>query len=60
LRPGTWFILEATGLAITATALIFTGAVAWSRPFRSLAPRFHDFGDDEEGFDDDPDFGGHD
>lgn len=31
LRPGTWFILESTGLAITATALIFTGAVMWSR-----------------------------
>jgi len=59
LRPGSWFILEASGLAITATALIFTSAVMWSRPFRSLAPRFYDPGDDEEGFEDNPDFGGH-
>ena len=60
LRPGSWFILEAAGLAITATALIFTGAVLWSRPFRSLAPRLHDLGDDEEGFEYDLDLGGHD
>lgn len=60
VRPGSWFILEAAGLAITATALIFTGAVMWSRPFRSLAPRFHDLGDDEEGFEYDLDVGGHD
>jgi hypothetical protein len=48
LRPGTWFIFEAAGLAITATALILTGAVLWSRPLRSLAPRFPDLGDDED------------
>jgi hypothetical protein len=60
VRPGTWFILEAAGLAITATALTFTGAVMWSRPFRSLAPRFHDLGDDEEGFEYDLDLGEHD
>lgn len=60
VRPGSWFILEAAGLAITATALIFTGAVMWSRPFRSLAPRFHDLGDDEEGFEYDLDLGEHD
>jgi hypothetical protein len=60
MRPGSWFILEATGLAITATALIFTGAVMWSRPFRSLAPRFHDVGDDEEGFEYDLELGEHD
>lgn len=53
VRPGTWFILEATGLAITATALIFTGVVMWSWPFRSLVPRSHDLGDDEEGSEDD-------
>jgi hypothetical protein len=58
LRPGSWFILEASGLAITVTALIFTSAVMWSRPFRSLAPRFYDPGDDEEGFEDDPEIGG--
>jgi hypothetical protein len=51
-RPGTWFFLEVPGLAITATALIFTGAVMWSRPFRLLAPRQHDPGDDDD-FDDD-------
>jgi hypothetical protein len=60
VRPGTWFILETAGLAITATALIFTGAVMWSRPFRSLAPRFHDLGDDEEGYEYDLDIGGRD
>ena len=37
-RPGAWFILEGTGLAITATALLFASAVMWPRPFRSLAP----------------------
>jgi len=58
-RPGTWFFLEVPGLAITATALAFTGAVLWSRPFRLLAPRFQDLGDDDEDFEDDPDFGGH-
>jgi hypothetical protein len=58
-RPGTWFILEAAGLAITATALFFTGAVMWSRELRSLAPGFQDLGDDED-FEDDPDFGEHD
>jgi hypothetical protein len=60
VRPGSWFILEAAGLAITATALIFTGAVMWSRPFRALVPRFYDLGDDEEGFEDDRALGEHD
>ncbi len=50
VRPGSWFILEATGLAFTATALIFTGAVLWSRPVRSLARRLHDLGDEHGGF----------
>ena len=59
VRPGSWFILEATGLAITATALIFAGAVMWSRPFRALVPRFY-LGDDEEGFEDDRALGEHD
>ena len=57
-RPGTWFFLEVPGLAITATALIFTGAVMWSRPFRMLAPGLQDLG--VEDFEDDPDFGEHD
>jgi hypothetical protein len=47
-RPGTWFFLEVPGLAITATALIFTGAVMWSRPFRLLAPGQHDLGGDDD------------
>jgi hypothetical protein len=38
-RPGTWFILEAPLLAIAATALIFTGAVMWSRDLWPIAPR---------------------
>jgi len=59
-RPGTWFFLEVPGLAITATALIFTGAVMWSRPFRMLAPGLQDFGDDGEDFEDEPGFGEHD
>jgi len=59
-RPGTWFFLEVPGLAITATALIFTGAVMWSRPFRMLAPQFQGLGDDGQDFEDDPDFGEHD
>jgi hypothetical protein len=59
-RPGTWFFLEVPGLAITATALAFTGAVMWSRQFRLLAPQFQDLGDDSEDFEDDPPFGEHD
>ena len=60
MRPGTWFILEGAGLAITATALIFTGAVMWSRPFRLLAPGFQDPGDGDDEFGDDSDFGEYD
>jgi hypothetical protein len=59
-RPGTWFFLEVPGLAITAAALAFTGAVMWSRSFRLLAPQFQGLGDDGEDFDDDPGFGEHD
>jgi hypothetical protein len=57
LRPGTWFILESTGLAITATALVFTGAVLRSRPIRSLAPGFYDLEDDDEDLADDAELG---
>jgi hypothetical protein len=56
-RPGTWFILEVAGLAIAATALIFTTAVTRSEAVRSLAPRYEDVGDDDEDFEDDPDLG---
>ena len=58
VRPGTWYILEAIGLAITAVALAFTGAVLWSGPFRTLRPRFNDLVDDEDGYTDDRDSGG--
>ncbi len=58
VRPGTWYILEAIGLAITAVALAFTGAVLWSGPFRTLRLRFNDLVDDEDGYTDDHDFGG--
>jgi hypothetical protein len=46
-RPGTWFILEAAGLAITATALLFTVVVFRSR---ALTPQLVDFGEDDEDF----------
>lgn len=59
-RPGTWFFLEGAGLAITATALGFTGAVMSSRPFRLALPRFQEPGDDDDDFEDDTDFEGHD
>jgi hypothetical protein len=53
-RPGTWFLLVTPELAIAATALIFTGAVLWSRELRSSAPRFIDLGDDDEDLEDNP------
>jgi hypothetical protein len=59
-RTGTWFILEVIELAIAATALIFIGAVLWSREMGSLAPRFEDLGGDDEHFEDEPDIGEHD
>lgn len=54
-RTGTWFILEVTELAIAATALIFIGAVLWSREMGSLAPRFEDLGGDDEDYEGGPD-----
>jgi len=54
-RPGTWFILEAAGLAITATALAFTVVVFRSR---ALTPQLVDFWQDDENFgQDDADLG---
>lgn len=38
-RVVSWFILDGAGLAITATALIFTAAVIRSQAVRTLAPR---------------------
>jgi hypothetical protein len=60
VRPGTWFLLVTPDLAMVLTALIFTGAVLWSRELRSLAPRFQNFGDDNEDFEDDASPGGRD
>lgn len=54
--PGTLFVLEVPGLAAVAIALVFTGAVLWSRELRSLGPRFQVLGDDEDVDDDDEDF----
>lgn len=55
-RPDTWFILEAAGLAITAIALVITGAVLRSQAVRPSAPRFENqWDDDEEDFEDDSD-----
>jgi hypothetical protein len=53
MLPGTWFFLAVPELAIAATALVFTGAVLWSRELRSLAPRFQILGDEDEDFDGD-------
>ncbi len=53
MRPGTWFILEAAGLAITAAALIFTGFVMRSRELRSLAPRQSFWDEDDDDFEED-------
>ena len=58
-RPGSWFIVEAPGVALVLTALIFTGAVLSSREVRALAPRLLDLGDDDEDFPDDPALGEH-
>jgi len=50
---GTWFILVGAGLAIMATALVFTAAVTRSQAVRSLAPGFRYLGEDDEDFEDD-------
>jgi hypothetical protein len=54
-RPDTWFILEAAGLAITAIALVFTGAVIRSQAVRLSAPRFDNQWDEDKDFEDDSD-----
>jgi len=52
MRPGSWFILEGAGLAITAAALIFTVAVMRSRELRLLAlPKSFWDEDDDSGED---------
>jgi hypothetical protein len=55
----TSFFLAVPELAIAATALVFTGAVLWSRELRSLPARFQDLGVDDEDFDGDPALGDH-
>ena len=59
-RSGSWFMVEAPGVAMVLTALVFTGAVLGSRELRSLAPRCADVGDDGEDFEQDPALGEHD
>jgi hypothetical protein len=58
-RPGSWFILEASGLAMVLTALIFTGAVMWSGELRAPVPRIQGHWDDDEESEDEPDPGEH-
>lgn len=50
LRPGVWFIFDATDLAAVAAALIFTVAVLRSQALRPLTPQFEDSGEDDEDF----------
>jgi hypothetical protein len=59
-RPGAWFIFFAVDLAIAATALVFTVAVARSQALQAPPPLYHNYGgDDEEEFGDDgEDLGG--
>ena len=49
VRPGVWFIFDATELAAVAAALIFTVAVLRSRALHPLTPELMDFADDAEG-----------
>jgi hypothetical protein len=53
VRPGAWFILDATDLAAVAVALTFTFAVLRSQALRPLTPQFEDLGEDDEDFPED-------
>jgi hypothetical protein len=53
LRPGVWFIFDATDLAAVAAALIFTVAVLRSQALRPLTPQWKDLGEDREDFGED-------
>jgi len=55
VRPGTWYVLEAIGLSITAAGLVFTVAVLRSGPYRSLTLLFDDIVDEDDDFDADYD-----
>jgi hypothetical protein len=48
LRPGAWFILDATALAAVAAALIFTVAVLRSQALRPPTPQFQGLPGDED------------
>jgi hypothetical protein len=48
LRPGIWFIADATELAVAATALVFTVAVIRSQALRSPTSQLKDFGEADE------------
>jgi hypothetical protein len=50
VRPGIWFISDATALAVVATGLIFTAAVRRSQALRLPMPQFEDFAEDDEDF----------
>jgi hypothetical protein len=45
LRPGIWFIADATELAVAAAALVFTVAVSRSQALRSSTSQLKDFGE---------------
>jgi hypothetical protein len=48
LRPGIWFIADATELAVAATALVFTVAVIRSQALRSSTSQLKDSGEADE------------
>jgi hypothetical protein len=50
LRPGVWFIFDATALAAVAAALIFTIVVLRSRALRPLTPQPGASGEDDQDF----------
>jgi hypothetical protein len=56
LRPGVWFIFDATDLAAVAVALIFTVAVRRSQALRRPTPQFQGFPEDEGVGEDGEDF----
>jgi hypothetical protein len=53
VRPGIWFISDATALAVVATGLIFTAAVRRSQALRLPMPQFEDFAEDDGDFGED-------
>lgn len=50
IRPGFWFVSDATSLAIVATGLVFTAAVRRSRALRSPVAQYQDYPDDDDDF----------